>query len=147
MWVGKNEEEKKEKQFLQKLKSIFTDGLEQKYHEIIIMTKVSALNCWSGFRSPLSLLFVVIFCKPTHSKHQDHHAMCITQHFKLNNAIAKAYVITSKAWCSNNPLTLDNIMHVHGNLQSLMVLAMIETLFEPNIIVFFLSSTTHYTLA
>jgi hypothetical protein len=41
----KNEEEKNEKQFLQKLKSIFTHGLEQKYHEIIIMTKVSALNC------------------------------------------------------------------------------------------------------
>jgi hypothetical protein len=46
MLVGKNEEEKKEKQFLQKLKSIFTHGLEQKYHEIIIiMTKMSALNC------------------------------------------------------------------------------------------------------
>ncbi len=48
MWVGKNEEEKKEKQFLQELKSIFTHGLEQKYHEIeiiIIMTKVSTLNC------------------------------------------------------------------------------------------------------
>lgn len=46
MPVRKNEEEKKEKQFLQKLKSIFTHGLEQKYHEIIIiMTKVLALNC------------------------------------------------------------------------------------------------------
>lgn len=147
MRVGKNEEEKKEKQFLQKLKSIFVHGLGQKYHEIIIMTKVLALNCWSRFKSFLFLWFIVIFCKPTHSKHQDHHVMCIMQHFKLNNATAKACAMTSKAWCSNTLSTLDNIIHVHGNLQSLMLLAMIETIFEPNIIVFFLCLIMHYTFA